>query len=665
MTATVAPFGNWHSPLQPQALFARPSAPMYPCWHHGALYWLEARAEEAGRQVLMCRGSDGREKCLTPSPFNIRSRVHEYGGKCFVLLADSVVFCHFNDQRLYRQALDPDANPEALTPARNADGSMSRFADLIVNLDQTWVIGVVEREYDGREHRNDIAAIRLDSDTATREPIGLVTDADFVAAPALSPDGRRLAWLQWNHPHMPWDSSNIEAADVVYADDGIAIANRQRVAGGDDMAVCEPLFMPDGTLLFAMDYESGIDLAEDFWNLHVAAAEVRRLTTDHADYGAAHWVFGETRMLPLDGSVLSVRTVEGSDELVTIDVENGRSVVHDSQFVGLRQLALVPIGAMEGMAQSAALMIAASAEHESALVRFEPATNHFEILKRAEPLLADIDVSTAQAITFATRDGGTAHAFYYAPRNSQYCGPRGALPPLMVLVHGGPTACASPEFAAAKQYWTTRGFAVLDVNHRGSTGYGRGYRQALRGCWGEIDFADVADAVRYAIGAGLADPHRICIRGGSAGGYVVLRALTCCPELFACGACYYGIGNLVTLAETTHKFESPYTERIIGKEFAADSARLANSRYHARSPVFAMHRVRTPLILFQGGQDAVVPPQVSREVVDILKQNKVIHEYVEYPHEGHGFRSADVRIDALSREVHFYNKVLQLEINVD
>jgi len=638
---------------------------MYPCWHQGALYWLEARAEERGRQVLMRRGSDGREQCLTPNPYNIRSRVHEYGGKCFVLFADSVIFCHFDDQRLYRQALDPDASPEALTPARNADGSTSRFADLIVNLDQTWIIGVVEREYDGREHLNSIAAIRLDAEPADREPLHLVTDADFVAAPVLSPDGRRLAWLQWSHPHMPWDSSSIEAADLIDVDDALVIARRQRVAGGDAMAVCEPQFMPDGALLFAMDYESGIDPADDFWNLHVAAPEVRRLTADHAEYGAAHWVFGETRTLPLDGSVLSVRTVDGSDEVVTIDLENGRSVVHDNEFVGFRQLAPLPIGALEGIAQPAALMIAASAEHEPALVRFEPDTARFEILKQAKPLLPTIDVSTARAITFATRDGGSAHAFYYAPRNSRYSGQQGALPPLMVLVHGGPTTCASREFAATKQYWTTRGFAVLDVNHRGSTGFGRGYRQALRGCWGEIDVADVADAVHYATGTGLADPGRICIRGGSAGGYVVLRALTCFPELFSCGACYYGIGNLVMLAETTHKFESHYTDGLIGEVFAADSARLANSRYHARSPIFAMHRVRTPLILFQGSQDAVVSPQVSREVVDILKQNNVLHEYVEYPHEGHGFRSADVRIDALSREVHFYNNVLQLDIKVD
>ncbi len=305
------------------------------------------------------------------------------------------------------------------------------------------------------------------------------------------------------------------------------------------------------------------------------------------------------------------------------------------------------------------LMVAADRETDGALVELNLEGHTFKVIKQLPPLLSQADISAAQTVMYQTGDGDQAFAYFYAPRNANYECTDGTLPPMLVFVHGGPTSRTTPAFNPTKQFWTTLGFAVLDVNHRGSTGHGRAYRQALLGQWGNIDAADIVDAVAYVVAKGMADQNKVFIRGGSAGGYAVLRVLTEYPNIFRAGACYYGIGNLQTLAQITHKFEARYLDGLLGEIYDVEKAQSEKSPYYQRSPLFFMHKVKSPMILFQGEDDKVVPPAVSREVVDTLKQNGVHHDYAEYKGEGHGFRRSDTRIDALQRESKFFIDLIQ------
>jgi len=628
---------------------------MYPSLHDGRLFWLESRAQEAGRIVLVCRDPDGGVLTVTPPGFSIRSRVHEYGGRCFVIDRGRVYFCNDADQRLYAQALDGGA-PRALTPEVLSDGRHARYADLTIRGDGALLIFVMERASGDDLPENLIACIRLDNTTALQEPQSLAAGHDFYAAPVLSPSGRRLAWLEWDHPCMPWDESSLCQAALRDTGGAIVTAPAQRIAGGSGRSVNQPLYISDDELLFAMDQDDRSGTAADYWNLYCwKNGAVLPVTRDQAEFGAAHWVFGGHRVATIgDRLIIAVRSGEEGDSLVLVDPGSGEQREVAQQFNAITDLATAPGGA-------SAVFVAANAMDEPCIARYDDRAANCEVVKRGEGLVRERDVSVARPVRFPTRDGSTSHAYFYPPRNSAFAPPAGTQPPLLVIVHGGPTARATPAFDPARQYWTTRGYAVLDVNHRGSTGFGRRYRQALYGHWGEMDANDTVDAVAHVVERGLVDPGRVVIRGRSAGGYVVLRALTEYPDVFAGAACYFGIGNLVTLAETTHKFELKYIDRLIGEIFDADRARSTESLYYRRSPVNFLDQLRSPMIIFQGSADRVVPPALARELVAALENRGVVHEYIEYPGEGHGFRSSAANCDALARETRFYNKTLDLE----
>ncbi len=659
MRRRIAAYGTWESPLDLRQMFEQPSAPMYPCTYRGRLYWIEARAQEGGRLVLVRREHDGDETCLTPGGFSIRTRVHEYGGRCFAFARDSVYFSNDIDQRIYRQRLEPGAVPTPVTPARLAGGGRAMYADFTVARDESLLVFVCERERAGRENENGIACLHLSAaDTAVQEPDSLARGHDFYANPVLAADGGRLAWMQWDHPDMPWDSSAVAVAGLTRDSAArVTCAPPQVIAGGAGRAVGHLVFNSDGGLYFVMDRDDAVDPPANFWNLHVYGARgLRRVTHDRADYGLPHWVFGESRYVCVDAHTLvAVRTMAAGDELVRIDIASGASARLAPEFSVFSQLARMDDGT--GVAQL--LCVAAAPTVPPRLVLLDVTDGGYRTIKQGAILLAPDDISAAAPLRYPTADGGTAHAWFYPPVNGHYAPPPDTLPPLIVMVHGGPTGRADNALAYARQYWTTRGFAVLDVNHRGSSGYGRAYRQALRGLWGELDTCDIADGVRYLVAARRVHPQRICIRGGSAGGYAVLRALTEYPELFAAGACYYGIGNLATLAETTHKFEAHYLDGLLGVPYTRAAMNPA-SVYYRRSPIHYLHRLRSPMILFQGLDDKVVPPAVSQEVVQRLAAQGIAHEYVEYAGEGHGFRRAETRIDALRREAAFYARTLGL-----
>jgi len=645
---TTASYGFWTGLFDVKALFEKPPAPMYPNAHGGCCYWLETRAEEGGRVVLMQRDGEGAERCLTPEGFSLRSRVHEYGGCPYTLHGGLCYFVNDGDQRVYRQALAGDAPPAAVTPDAGA-GPVRRYIDLNVTAAGDFLVCVMEQEAPSGENRNMLAAVRLEAGAA-HPPQVLHSEHDFYANVVLDPERARLAWFHWDHPYMPWDRSRAMIASFTDGPEGPRLEDPRPVAGGGETSVCQLAFDDDGDLLLAIDGESAPGEPNDYWNLYRwRDGDCAQLTSDELEYGAPHWVFGDRRYVPLADHVLAVRTGADGDELVAVDKHGGGVERIACDAVDIRQLSRAGPGE--------ALMVMAAPDRSPTLTRWKH--RRLTPVKGVHELLPADAVSRPQAVRFATGGGDTAHAYFYPPCNPDHRAPEGEAPPLLVMVHGGPTARCSNALDLTRQYWTGLGFAVLDVNYRGSTGYGRAYRQALLGGWGVVDTEDVAKGVEHVAGRGWIDPERVFIRGRSAGGYAVLSALTRYPDSFAAGACYYGIGNLVTLAQITHKFEGRYTDRLIGEEYDPERADDPDSRFHSRSPIHDVSAIRCPLIVFQGLEDKIVPPDVSREIAGALEAQGLDHDYVEYPGEGHGFRTSAANIDALERETGFYRRVLE------
>lgn len=676
------------APLDPEVVFSRPGSPQFPERHARGVFWIQALPEEQGRQALIHLLPDGSARTVTEPGYNIRSRVHEYGGRCHLLTDEHCLFVNFADQRLYRQPLAGGAVeamtacPDSATGSQAQTGSGSQsggsagvassewmLADLCLHPAGRWLAAVGERTRSGQENENAVVLLDLHGDAAQRRWQTLASGLDFYAAPRFSPDGSRLCLLGWDHPAMPWDAACLHQAP--FAADTGTTGQFEVVAGGIGSAACQADYCRDGTLVFALDDDNDGDAPwKGFWNLHrLHQGASQAITREQAEYGAAHWVFGHTRIRPIDRQrVLAIRTGESGDVLVMVDDVSTRELKTDSEFVEFDHLSPVY--------QDEILLMAASDWREPAVMAVNISSGETRIVHAGESVMPAAQVSRATPVRIATRDAAITHAWHYAPADDPSSTRRGtvtsaiepqdgtgpqsvsaALPPLMVLVHGGPTSRAGCRFDPMRQFWTTRGFAVLDVNHRGSTGYGRRYRQALNGYWGLLDVDDVIDAIQTLVAAGKADPDRIFIRGGSAGGYAVLTALTRYPEVFAAGACYYGIGNLVTLAKSTHKFEARYLDSLLGQPWNESLENDTASVFYTRSPIHAIDRVRSPMILFQGSEDKVVPPAVSHEMVAALKAAGIRHRYVEYAGEGHGFRAAPNRIDALASEAAFYAEV--------
>jgi len=642
-----APYGFWAGLFDIKALFEKPPTPMYPALDNGYLYWLEARAEEGGRVVLMQRGGEGAESCLTPDGFSVRSRVHEYGGCPYTVQGGGCWFVNDNDQRIYSQPLDGTSDPVPVTPPSDAHAQL-RCIDLQVTSDRRHLVCVMERDLPESENENMLAAIRLE-EGAVHEPRILHRGRDFYANPVLDPARQRLAWFHWDHPNMPWDESEAMVAAYSELEGGLELSDVQSVIAAAETSVCQLAFDDDGDLLMAIDGQGAPGAPRDFWNLYRwRDGRFTQLTFEEKEYGAPHWVFGDNRYVVLDDYLLAVRTGPEGDELVTVDKHGGGVTEVETDAISIKQLSR--------SGPNEALMIAAARDRSPVLTSWQH--GRATPLKGVRELLPPAAVSQPRAVEFPTSDDTRAHAFFYPPVNPDYRAPEGELPPVLVMAHGGPTARCSNALDLTRQYWTGLGFAVLDVNYRGSTGYGRAYRQSLLGEWGRYDTADIVKGIDYVAARGWVDRDRVFIRGRSAGGYAVLSVLTGYPAVFAAGACYYGIGNLVTLAEITHKFEGRYTDRLIGENYDRERANRPDSRFHQRSPIHAVSAIHCPLIVFQGLEDKIVPPEVSREIARALEDQGLDYEYVEYPGEGHGFRSSEANIDALERETGFFRRVL-------
>ncbi len=629
--------------LEIPALFEQPGAPSYPFYDDlGQLCWLESLTDEGGRLAIKQQTPPG-ERLITPPGFQIRSRVHEYGGQCFCVAGASVYFNNFSDGLIYRQGLHGDDRPEAISLP--VDGGIA-YADLYYCEALNVLLAIQELAgASAAENLNRIVAFPLGLDQPV-VPQVILDGADFYAAPCVSKQGDQLAWLEWSNPDMPWDQSCLYIASFSISDAGLKPGSVKRIAGGDGCSVCQPGFLSDGDLVFAMDSDAPINQPENYWNLYRAHhGVIKALTQNRAEFGEAHWIFGQRRWLQYDdNTLLVVRTRDEADVLCELDLHSGNLFERCKPVSRLSQLSL---------SGKRMLGIAHYPNRPPAIFRYQ-AGEACTDLKTLPNWIDPEFVSEPELLSFPTRDGAYAYANYYAAKPLNSSTPIS----LLVLVHGGPTSRADTALSPLVQYFCQNGFAVLDINHRGSTGHGRVYRQKLLGQWGEIDANDIEDAIQFVFKHKQHDPARVFIRGGSAGGYAVLRALTRFPALFSGGACYYGIGNLITLAEITHKFEGRYTDRLIGESYDRERAKQPDSRFRSRSPIFDIDRIRSPLILFQGLDDKVVPPDVSREMVDTLAANGIKHDYIEYSGEGHGFRKAETRIDALQREMDFYQTIL-------
>ncbi len=628
---TVAPYGSWKSPITPDAILAGALRLGQVRLDGDDVVWTEGRPTEAGRNVIVRCTRDGRAADLTPAPLNARTRVHEYGGGEFAVDGGTVWFSNFDDQRLYRQ--DRGAAPRPITPALPL-----RYADAVVDRARDRLICVREdHRASDREAVNAIVAVRLDGDDAGGQV--LAAGSDFCASPRLSPDGGRLAWLTWNHPAMPWDGSELWVADVLA--DG-TLGERVRVAGGRDESIFEPQWSPDGVLHFVSDRTG-------WWNLYRwRAGRVEPLTALQAEFGVPQWAFGmSTYAFASAAQIVCACTSEGVWRLASLDTAGAALTPLDLPYT---EFSNVCAGA------GFAVFVAASPSQAASIVRLDLATHELTVLRRASALALDAGyLSTPKAIEFPTEGGKTAHGIWYPPANRDYIAPATELPPLLVLSHGGPTGAASTAFNPATQYWTSRGFAVLDVNYGGSTGYGRAYRQRLDGAWGIVDVDDCVNGALHLVSQGLVDAKRLAIRGGSAGGYTTLAALTF-RSVFGAGASHFGVSDLAALATDTHKFESRYLDRLVGPY------PQRRDLYFARSPIHFTERLAAPMILLQGLEDKVVPPSQAQKMFDAVKAKGLPVAYVAFEGEQHGFRQARNIKRALEAELYFYSRIFGFDL---
>ena len=626
--------GSWPTPITSEPV-VRAAARLGEVVVDGnEVWWSESRPSEQGRSVIVRRSADGTVSAVLPGPWNARTRVHEYGGAAWTVSGGVLWFTEFSDQRLYRLDAGADSpvavtpEPVAVTPEPPVHAGV-RHADLRVTPEG--VLAVRETHAPGNRAADVVNELARIGSDGTAEI--LVSGPDFVSDPRPGPDGS-LAWLQWNHPHMPWDAAQL----VVRGADG----RETVVAGGDGESVVQPVWGVDGTLWFLSD-------RTNFWSLYRRRpdGQVELVLDVGTDIAGPQWVFGGSRyaLLP-DGRIVLAYGRAGADRLAVLEPDGG-----------LRELD-VPYGTFRYLtAQGTSVVcVAAGPASEPVVLRIDVDSDTPEVVRPARDLgLAPGWFSHPEHVTFPTEDRGTglaeAHALVYPPTNPEVSSSEGDLPPLMVVVHGGPTAAAVPVLNLDIQYWTSRGFCVADVDYRGSVGYGRRYRDALQGRWGVLDLDDVVACARYLADAGRVDPARMAIRGGSAGGYTTLAALSMRPGTFTAGASHYGVADLGALAAETHKFESRYLDGLIAPwPEGADV-------YAERSPINHVDTLDTPLAVFQGDEDEVVPPAQAEAIVAALREKGVPHAYLLFAGEQHGFRKAANIRAALDGELSFYAQV--------
>jgi dipeptidyl aminopeptidase/acylaminoacyl peptidase len=629
MAPTISPYGSWKSPIGAELVSSAEVGLEQIRIDGDDLYWIERRPEEGGRKVIVRRGQDGVVADVTPAGFNARTRVHEYGGGDYAVANGVLVFANFSDQRLYLQ--DLGAAPRPLT----APGAL-RYADGQIDQRRKQFFSVREDHSSAGEAVN--ALVRID---LAAENFGTVIASgnDFYSAPRLSPDGSRLAWITWNHPNMPWDGTELWVGEL---DAAGSVIEQKKLAGGVDESIFQPEWSPDGKLQFVSD-RSG------WWNLYRwDESGIELLCPMEAEFGQPQWVFGPSLYAFASAEqIICTYSASGRDYLATLNLESKRLESIEVPFTAISQVRAPG---------SRVIFIGASAVESNSIVALDLVSRSFEILRRSREAAVDLGyIAAAQAIEFPTERGLTAHGYFYAPQNRDCAAASDEKPPLVVISHGGPTSSSSSSLKYSIQYWTSRGIAVLDVNYSGSSGYGRAYRARLDGAWGIVDVEDCVNGARYLAERGAVDDSRMAIRGGSAGGYTTLCALTF-RDVFKAGASHYGISDLEALAKDTHKFESRYLDRLIGPY------PQQRDLYVQRSPIYFTDQLNCPMILFQGLEDKVVPPNQAEKMVEAVRQKNLPVAYLAFEGEQHGFRKAENIKRVLEAELYFYSRIFGFEL---
>ena len=703
MSGNYTPFKQWQSPLSLEDVFSNIGKPQFLELKQGCLYWMEQNPEIGGVQIKG-RQTSGEVFTVTTPKLNVRTKVNEYGGKAFCVGDDAIYFCNNSDQRIYRLPLnhdfyaelaavdeedfdeegygedeesfqessfggsfnelfDANALIDTAQPITPDDGRM--YADLCLSSDGNWLFFVMETDAEP-ENRTEIGMIS--TKVGVSQPKVLATGCDFYASLVLSPDNKQLTWVEWRHPLMPWDETHVVIGELDCCEENhlkppalLSLSNTldSAISGiGLGASISHLAYEPaykngKGQRLFMIiDWPNqSVGSRQNYAQLYCWDGNALfEITQGINEYSYPHWNFGNHRYAFLEqDKILAIATNQWGDELHLIDLKAEKILRIADKFVHFSSIC-----AENGIAY----LVAESEKLNPQIIRL---TNTQIAASQENEVLTAASVSCAAALTIDVgSDSINTHAFFYAPKNIRYpSNEPDFLPPLVVMVHGGPTARASSQFDVQKQFWTTSGFAVLDVNHRGSTGYGRNYRDQLLGQWGVIDAEDIKLAIEHVIEKGMVHSKQIFIRGKSAGGYAVQRALTLYPEMFAGGASYYGIGDLATLAQITHKFESCYTDRLLGEAFDVEKSQTEDSVYFQRSPIHKIDDIKAPMILFQGLDDNVVPAELSQQVADALDKSKIHYEYHTYPGEGHGFVGMTAKVDSLTKELLFYRNLIE------
>ena len=629
MNKTIASYGSWKSPITTELITAKTIGLAEHCIDGQDIYWIEMRPVEEGRCVVMRRTPDGKISECTPPEFSARTRVHEYGGGAFTVHNGVIYLCNFKDQHLYRQPID--AAPQCLTP-----GDGYRYADLVIDEKRNRLLCIREDHSGEGEAVNSIVSINLNGDD---NGTILVSGNNFYSNARLSPDGNKLAWLTWNHPNMPWDGTELWVADV--QEDG-SLQNAHLITGSTTESIFQPEWSPDGILYFVAEYTG-------WWNLYRwQAGEAEALHPMEAEFGEPQWVFG-----------MSTYGFVSADKLICCYTQNGLYFLAslDTRTKEFTQLETPYSDISHVQARNGfALYIAGSPTLPGSIVRMNVDSLKTEVIRQSSDVTVDASyLAQAQSVSFPTTNGKTAHALYYAPQNKDYAAPENERPPLIVMSHGGPTGAAGTILKFSIQYWTSRGFAVVDVNYGGSTGYGREYRQRLNGNWGIVDLDDCCNAALYLVNEGRVDASHLAIRGGSAGGYTTLACLAF-RDVFNAGASHFGVSDLEALAIETHKFESRYLDSLIGRYPERKDL------YYERSPLHFTQNINCPLILFQGNEDAIVPPAQSQLMFEAVRAREIPTAYILFEGEQHGFRKADSIKRALEGELYFYSRIFKFDL---
>jgi len=634
---SIKDFGSWPSPITTQSLTKGAKNFSQILCDGDDLYWLETRPDEKGRSVIVKQDPQGNVSDISPKQYSTRSRAHEYGGKCFAVKEGIVYFSNDLDQNIYRiNSLNPEEAPEQITFTQSTS-----YADHILHPSKPYLICIQEQHIDGEhEARASIIAVNTEDKSVTT----LKSGDDFYSNPEFSPDGNFFSWLCWNHPNMPWDCTELWLAET-NVDITVGKAYQVKTHGTEekDESIFQPSWAPDNTLCFVSD-------SSNWWNLYQHSPttnETKRLNTQEAEYGLPQWQFGMSTYTFLNSdTILATSSSNGAWRLSTIDLNTGRESFLNAPYSWFTQL--------HSAGNNQAYFLSANAYCTPQITHLNT-EGELAVLHKASSLeINPASISAPEFITFAKQGESAAYGLYFKPCNEKCSGPDGQKPPLIVMAHGGPTGATDAYLNMKIQFWTSRGFAVLDINYHGSTGYGREFRDSLKQHWGIKDTEDMITGAQSLVDKGLVDANKLAIRGSSAGGYTVLSALTF-HDFFHAGTSLYGIGNLESLLQDTHKFEARYLDSLIGP-YPKDEA-----IYKQRSPLLHAEQLNCPTLFLQGLEDKVVPPQQAEEMVQALDNNNTPVAYVTFENEGHGFRQAENIEKALESEYYFYSRIFDFK----